>query len=245
MKLKVLMTAVAAFGAANLAIAADYEAPRTEWGQPDLQGVWNFASNIPMTRPAMFGDNEYMTQEQADMLASFVEKQYEALNNDGVGGYNTFWVEQAGRGDNLRTSLITYPTNGQVPERVEGTVVQIGGLGPDIEGDRPVRLVVGGIGKDSYEDRGISERCIVGFNSGPPFTPSMYNNNIQIVQSRDTVVVMTEMIARECQAIHTLCIVGHLRRVAPTPLRVNFVDIFKLPVLQGATWRLSIKPSFL
>ena len=194
MKLKVLMTAVAAFGAANLAIAADYEAPRTEWGQPDLQGVWNFASNIPMTRPAMFGDNEYMTQEQADMLASFVEKQYEALNNDGVGGYNTFWVEQAGRGDNLRTSLITYPTHGPVPERVAGTVVPSGGLGPDIEGDRPVRLVVGGIGKDSYEDRGISERCIVGFNSGPPFTPSMYNNNIQIVQSRDTVVVMTEMI---------------------------------------------------
>jgi len=128
------------------------------------------------------------------MLASYVEKQYEALNNDGVGGYNTFWVEQAGRGDNLRTSLITYPTNGQVPERVEGVVVQTGGLGPDIEGDRPVRLVVGGIGKDSYEDRGISERCIVGFNSGPPFTPSMYNNNIQIVQNSDTVVIMTEMI---------------------------------------------------
>jgi hypothetical protein len=135
-----------------------------------------------------------MTQEQADMLASYVEKQYEALNNDGVGGYNTFWVEQAGRGDNLRTSLITYPTNGQIPERVEGVVVQTGGLGPDIEGERPVRLVVGGIGKDSYEDRGISERCIVGFNSGPPFTPSMYNNNIQIVQNKDTVVIMTEMI---------------------------------------------------
>jgi len=193
MKLKLLISAfaLAAFGAAS---AADYEAPRTQWDQPDLQGVWNFASNIPMTRPAMFGDNEYMTQEQADMLASYVEKQYEALNNDGVGGYNTFWVEQAGRGDNLRTSLITYPTNGQVPERVEGVVVQTGGLGPDIEGERPVRLVVGGISKDSYEDRGISERCIVGFNSGPPFTPSMYNNNIQIVQNSDTVVIMTEMI---------------------------------------------------
>jgi hypothetical protein len=90
--------------------------------------------------------------------------------------------------------LITYPTNGRIPERVEGVVVQTGGLGPDIEGERPVRLVVGGIGKDSYEDRGISERCIVGFNSGPPFTPSMYNNNIQIVQNKDTVVIMTEMI---------------------------------------------------
>jgi hypothetical protein len=193
MKFKLLVSAVA-FAAFGTASAADYKAPRTEWDQPDLQGVWNFASNVPMTRPALFGDNEYMTQEQADMLASMVEKQYEALNNDGVGGYNTFWVEQAGRGDNLRTSLITYPTNGRIPERVEGVVVQTGGLGPDIEGERPVRLVVGGIGKDSYEDRGISERCIVGFNSGPPFTPSMYNNNIQIVQNKDTVVIMTEMI---------------------------------------------------
>ncbi len=193
MKIKTLITAVAlaTCGAVN---AADYEAPRTEWGQPDLQGVWNFASNIPMTRPAMFGDSEYMTQEQADQLPAMIEKQYEALNEDGVGGYNTFWVEATGRGDNLRTSLITYPANGQIPERVEGVDIQVGGLGPDITGTRPVRMVVGGIGKDSFEDRGISERCIVGFNSGPPFTPSMYNNNIQIVQNQNTVVVMTEMI---------------------------------------------------
>ena len=32
--------------------ADDYVAPRTQWGQPDLQGVWNFSSNIPMQRPS-------------------------------------------------------------------------------------------------------------------------------------------------------------------------------------------------
>ena len=69
MKLKTLIAAVslAAFGAVN---AADYEVPRTEWDQPDLQGVWNFSSNNPMSRPAMIGNSEYRTQEQADMLAS-------------------------------------------------------------------------------------------------------------------------------------------------------------------------------
>jgi hypothetical protein len=55
-------------------------------------------------------------------------------------------------------------------------------------------MVVGGIAKDGPEDRGISERCLVGFNAGPPFTPNLYNNNVQIVQNRDTVVIMTEMI---------------------------------------------------
>jgi hypothetical protein len=81
-----------------------------------------------------------------------------------------------------------------VPEAVEGAPRQYGGLGPDIPGTRPVRYVVGGIAKDGYEDRGLSERCIVGFNSGPPFVPSLYNNNVQIFQSKDTAVIMTEMI---------------------------------------------------
>jgi hypothetical protein len=59
---------------------------------------------------------------------------------------------------------------------------------------RPVRIAAGGIGTDGPEDRGLSERCIIGFNAGPPFTPSLYNNNVQIFQSRDTAVIMTEMI---------------------------------------------------
>lgn len=187
-----MLATLAAFSAAQA--ADDYQVPRTDWGQPDLQGVWNFSSTVPMTRPRQFGDREYMTEEEALALASMTEKQFEALNDQGVGGYNTFWVESAGIGENLRTSLITYPENGQLPARVEGTEIQIGGLGPDFNGTRPVRTTVGGIAKDAPEDRGLSERCIVGFNSGPPFTPSMYNNNVQIVQNKDHVVLITEMI---------------------------------------------------
>lgn len=194
--------------------ADDYEVPRTDWGQPDLQGVWNFSSTIPMARPRQFGDREYMTEEEAAALAAMTEAGYEALNNDGVGGYNTFWVESAGLGDNLRTSLITYPTNGQLPAMVEGTEIQIGGLGPDFRGTRPVRATVGGIGKDGPEDRGLSERCIVGFNSGPPFTPSMYNNNIQIIQNKDHVVIITEMV--------------HDARIVPLEKSVHIDDEIRL-----------------
>lgn len=135
-----------------------------------------------------------MTPEEYQALTAASERQYEAINDQGVGGYNTFWVESAGLAENLRTSLIVYPTNGQLPARVEGTEIAVGGLGPDYQGTRPVRVTVGGIGKDGPEDRGLSERCIVGFNSGPPFTPSMYNNNVQIVQNQDHVVIITEMI---------------------------------------------------
>ncbi|MDE0507797.1 MAG: hypothetical protein OXI17_04090, partial [Gammaproteobacteria bacterium] len=94
----------------------------------------------------------------------------------------------------IRTSHIVYPTDGQMPATVEGVEIVFGGLGDDVPGQRPVRFVVGGIGKDGPEDRGLSERCIVGFNSGPPFMPSLYNNNVQIFQNSDTVVILTEMI---------------------------------------------------
>ena len=76
-----------------------------------------------------------------------------------------------------------------------GAIARQGIYGGATTGEkRPVRIAAGGIGTDGPEDRGLSERCIIGFNAGPPFVPSLYNNNVQIFQSKDTVVVMTEMI---------------------------------------------------
>ena len=54
--------------------------------------------------------------------------------------------------------------------------------------------VFGGIGKDGPEDRGLSERCLIGFNAGPPFTGGGYNANVQIFQNKDHAVIMTEMV---------------------------------------------------
>jgi hypothetical protein len=153
--------------------AQDYEVPETQWGQPDLQGVWNFSSTIPLERPAFFADKAYLTEQDLATIKARTEQGLQAINNIGVGGYNTFWTEMGGTGDN-RTSLIMYPENGRMPDTVEGVAIQVGGLGPDEPGTRPTRMV--------------------GFNSGPPFTPNLYNNNVQIVQAKDTVVIMTEMI---------------------------------------------------
>jgi len=180
----------------------DFVAPRTEWGHPDLQGVWNFSSNVPLTRPERFGEREFMTPEEVEELRARLAAADAASDqavprrvaDDDPGGYNDFWVESAGITDRIRTSHIVYPTNGQMPATVEGVEIVYGGLGDDVPGQRPVRFVVGGIGKDGPEDRGLSERCIVGFNAGPPFMPSLYNNNVQIFQNRDTAVILTEMI---------------------------------------------------
>lgn len=189
----------AAFSASPV-FAQDYEVPRTAWGQPDLQGVWNFSSDVPMQRPARFGDRQFLSeQEIADIRAAQAARDASSDAALAIGGvdesYNDFWIENAGIGDTVRTSHIVYPENGRLPPLVEGAIADQGVYGGGTTGEsRPVRISAGGIGTDGPEDRGLSERCLVGFNAGPPFTPSLYNNNVQLFQSRDTVVILTEMI---------------------------------------------------
>ena len=184
-----------------VALAADgYVVPRTEWGQPDLQGVWNFSSNTPMQRPSRYGDRQFLTPEEVRAVAE--QRAARDASNDGAiavegvdGSYNDFWVENAGIGGDVRTSHIVYPSDGRLPALVEGAIANQGVYGGDTTGEsRPVRISAGGIGTDGPEDRGLSERCLIGFNAGPPFIPSLYNNNVQIFQSKDTAVILTEMI---------------------------------------------------
>lgn len=177
---------------------SDYQAPRTEFGHPDLRGVWNFSSNTPLQRPKEYGDREFLTREEVQKMHEEELARRKAIDGQSVtsdvGGYNQVWVESMAQGENLRTSLIIDPPSGRLPPMAKNAVVHRGGLGPDSPGERPVRFRVGGIGKDGPEDRGLSERCLMGFNSGPPFMPSMYNNNVQIFQTEQHVVIMTEMI---------------------------------------------------
>ena len=212
MKTKLLLLVLILLAPISASLAQtpdDYVAPRTEWGQPDLQGVWNFNSSTTMQRPERFGTQEFLTPEEVEQDQAQQEERRIAADaaeaelvldpqappvGDNPGGYNNFWYESAGIGENVRTSLIVYPTDGRFPDRVEGAAVHTANLGDDVEGDRPVLAVFGGIGKDGPEDRGLSERCLIGFNAGPPFTGGGYNANVQIFQNKDHAVIMTEMV---------------------------------------------------
>ena len=199
------------FASLNIAVAQtvdDYTVPRTEWDQPDLQGVWSFANSTPLQRPARFGTREFLTPEeveadfisQKEALEAANAREAELVANPqapaagSVGGYNSFWFEGAGVGENVRTSLIVYPPDGRLPARVEGAAIHRANLGDDVPGERPVLAIFGGIAKDGPEDRGLSERCLVGFNAGPPFSGGGYNANVQIFQNKDHAVIMTEMV---------------------------------------------------
>ena len=112
-----------------------------------------------------------------------------------MGAYNSYWVDQgASVVDDQRTSLIVDPPTGRLPDLQPGVDLATLSLSEDLPGTRPVRVRAAGIGTDSWHDRGLAERCLLGFNSGPPIVPAGYNQNIQIFQTSDHVVILHEMV---------------------------------------------------
>ena len=185
-------------------------APRTRWGQPDLQGIWDFRTITPLQRPEELADKEFLTDEEAAgleqaaadriaRLAAPSEVRTKPLPAGGggraVGAYNNFWFDSGTEViEDKRTSLIVDPPDGRLPPLRPGTEEQVGSGSEDLPGHRPVRYRVGGIGADGPEDRGLGVRCLLGFNSGPPMIPSAYNNNMQLFQTSAYVVILNEMV---------------------------------------------------
>ena len=184
-----------------------FEPPRLRDGTPDLQGVWDFRTLTPLERPEDQSDKSVLTAEEAAEVESQAAARTAAANapsevrteplpvGGNIGAYNSYWVDQGARvvGDQ-RTSLIVDPPDGRVPALRPGIEMDELSLGEDLPGVRPVRVRAAGIGADSYEDRGLSERCLLGFNTGPPIVPAGYNQNIQIFQTPDTIVILHEMV---------------------------------------------------
>ncbi len=181
-------------------VAAQETAPRTAWGAPDLGGIWDFRTITPLERPATLKDKPVLTAEEA---AEFAQQTIAARNADRRDGgarrdveraYNDFWWDWGDSltGD-LRTSLIVDPPDGRIPPLT--TRAQERARADREDGLRPVRgRVLIGSPAHGPEDLGLSERCMLGFNSGPPMLPSAYNNNVQLFQTPDHVVIFNEMI---------------------------------------------------
>ncbi len=184
-------------------IVSAEDTPRTPWGTPDLQGVWDFRSLTPLERPVEFGDKAVLTPAEAQALLTRIrppdrKDEPTGIPEQDVEGYNDFWLDPGEKLDEeMRTSLIIDPPNGRLPEVVPEA--EAARLAQNQQRSAPVRDVLSYSVGPKYlhghpESLGLSERCLVGFNAGPPITPSAYNNNLRIVQTPEHVVVVTEMV---------------------------------------------------
>jgi len=186
------LVAMLVFGCLIPVVAAgqDATAPRTAWGAPDLGGVWDFRTITPLERPAALKDKAVLTAEEA---AAFTQQSLEGRNADRRDGgarrdieraYNDFWWDRGTAViETRRTSLVVNPPDGRIPPLTDAAAERAA-----------ERLRVNQRPTEDPEDRPLGERCITGFNSGPPMLPAAYNMNVQIFQTADHVVLLNEMV---------------------------------------------------
>src|SRR5262245_4516103 len=166
-------------------------APKTQDGHSDLQGTWDFAQLTPFEKPSEFADKNAVSEEEAE---EFAQNKVARDNKDNRSGgaaadveraYNDFWWDFGTR-IAKQPSLIVDPPDGRLPALTAEAQKRVS--------ERRNRY-------DNPEERPLAERCILGFNSGPPMVPSAYNNNMQLVQTKDYVLIYTEMV-NSARVIH-------------------------------------------
>ena len=174
---------------------------RTPHGDPDISGTFTFRTLTPFQRPEQFSEQETLDAETAALFeASERTRQnrdlfdpvegarsagYQPRAEGGVLSYNEFWYERGvDLTDDKRTSLIIDPPSGRLPARVP----RPNPLADLTREERNARRYV------SYTSRSLFDRCIMGFNAGPPMSSGAYNNNVKIFQTADHVVILNEMV---------------------------------------------------
>ena len=183
--------------------AASTRVPRTPDGKPDLQGIWDFRTVTPMERPAEFANKPFLTEKEAADYEKRITEQRNADSNrdeskktsrgqvngteitaDVALAYNDFWWDRGTKViGSRRTSLVIDPPDGKIPAMTPAARARVDKL--EAARERPA---------EGPEDRSVGERCLLGFNAGPPFAPGGYNMNVQIVQTPKYVMLMNEMV---------------------------------------------------
>jgi hypothetical protein len=171
---------------------------RTPWGDPDLQGTWDFTTITSLERPAELAGREFLTEGEAVALEKRINQQRfetEARSPGSLGAagrpesdpgiYNLgWWWEPGGRKvvRTRRTSIVVDPPDGRLPPLTAQAQLILRAREAARERSH------------GAEDLPLAERCILGFNSGPPMVPGPYNNLVQLFQGPGYVVIVNEMV---------------------------------------------------
>ena len=174
----------AATANAQTATSSSWSAPRTPWGDPDLQGTWTNATATPLERPKELEGNQVLTDEELAARNPQVARENSTDNAPAAGNpgsHNEFWRERGGLGK--RTSLLVDPPDGKLPPLTpEGQKAQT-----QLAEARKTNPA------DGPESRSLFERCITRGLPGS-MMGNFYNHNYHILQAPGYVVIAVEMI---------------------------------------------------
>jgi hypothetical protein len=166
-----------------------WTAPRTPDGQPDLQGIWDFRSATPLERPPQFAGREFMTAEEVVEYERRAREREDGRPPDDPrteqSVHPAWWLDYGKTViKTQRTSLIVDPADGKIPALTPEGQKRLADRRAAARSHGPA---------DSYENRGLFERCLTrGVPEG--MLPGPYNNNLQLLQMPGFVVIFTEMI---------------------------------------------------
>jgi hypothetical protein len=171
------------------AAAPKAQVKRLPWGDPDLQGVWDYKTITPLERPGAMGDRQFLTDEEVNQLETRAAKRMDEPPDPNAppGGtvHAQYWTDPGRKVlDDRRTSLIVDPPDGRLPPTT-----------PQAQQRIATRRAQGrdGATVDSAESRSSLERCIT-WGLPTAILPGLYNNNIQIVQGPGYVAITHEMV---------------------------------------------------
>ena len=155
---------------------------QTPFGDPDLQGIWDYRTMTPLERPRdLAGKNVFTPEEAAAYERAELEERDDYDARPTV--HAKFWLDYGTKlTTDRRTSLVVSPTDGRVPGRT--AVAQARARARAEKRGRT----------HSIQDRSITERCVLGFKAGPPMNPGAYNNNVMLLQVPGMVVLHNEMV---------------------------------------------------
>jgi len=96
--------------------------PQTSWGEPDLQGIWSYDFEVPLQRPARFGNREFFTEEEQatldkerERILNQDDRRYDRGSEQDVGGAYNAAIFTTHKPTGRRTSLIVDPPDGKIP----------------------------------------------------------------------------------------------------------------------------------
>ena len=197
------VTLMPVFAAAQ---SANTTLPRTPWGDPDLQAVWDYRTLTPLQRPEELGDKAFLTEEEAANLEQETVDRNERLLNrapektaaadnvdrreDGTPGfYNNFWLDRGTTHvGTRRTSLVVDPPDGRLPSLTAAAQRRADSK----EAQRIADVRRGRRPAATYADLDAGDRCIQHAKAGPPISTGGYNNNVQLFQTPDHVAILNE-----------------------------------------------------